>query len=152
KVLVDYMKIRAPYDGIVTERNINTGDFVRPPQGTAKPLYVIARTDIMRVFVEVPELEAALVKDNDAAEVQVQALKGKIIKGDDVKVTRQAGALDPVSRTLKTEIDLPNKDGKLLPGMYVMVKLTLHGHNEVLTVPTKAVIRDGNKAFCCLVD
>jgi RND family efflux transporter MFP subunit len=150
KALLEYTKIRAPYDGIVTERYINTGDFVRPPQGMAKPLYVVARTDTVRVFVDMPETEAALVRDGDDAVIQVQALKGKEFKGP---VTRNAGALDPVSHTLKTEIDLPNKTGTLLPGMYVVGKIKLQAPTAVLTVPVKAVVQEGNKAFvCCVAD
>jgi RND family efflux transporter MFP subunit len=149
KALLDYTQIRAPFDGIVTQRNIDPGHYVWPPKGMAKPLYVVASTDIMRAFVDVPEMEAALVYLGDAAVIQVQALKGKEFKGT---VIRNSGALDPVARTLKTEIDLPNKAGLLLPGMYVMVKLTLQEPNKVLTVPVKAVVQEGNKTFCSIVE
>ena len=99
-------------------------------------MYVVTRTDQVRVFVDVPEAEAPLVKLGAKAVVQVQALQSKEIKGN---VTRKTGVLDPVSRTLKTEIDLPNKDKTLLPGLYVMVKITLIEHPQALTVPLAPV-------------
>jgi multidrug resistance efflux pump len=120
KTMLDYRKVRAPYDGVITRRNVHTGDFRQPGSGTAAPLFVIARTDIVRVFVEVPETEAPLVRDGMPACVRVQALKDQACNGT---VTRSSWSLDPHSRTLRVEIDIPNPEGRLRSGMYAYVTL-----------------------------
>jgi RND family efflux transporter MFP subunit len=148
KTLLDYTKIRAPFDGIITERHVDTGHYVRPPQAGAMPLFVVARTDIMRIFVDVPETDAPLVDVGDRAEIEVSSLNKKKLTGP---VKRHANALDPVARTLKTEIDLPNKDGKLRPNMYVIVTIILEEREKVLAVRTGAVVRDGTKNYCFVV-
>src|SRR5262245_53186825 len=85
------------------------------PASKGEPLFVVEKVDPVRVFVNVQELEAVWVRDGDTALIRPQSLPGQQFKG---KVTRTSGALHPQNRTLRTEIDLPNKEGKLLPGMY----------------------------------
>ena len=120
--LVAYATLTAPYDGVVTQRNINTKQFVQPATSTqGDVLYVVERTDIVRIFVSVPETDADWVRIGTPATVRVQALQGQEFKG---KVTRTAWSLNQVSRTLLTEIDLPNPElpklgRRLRPGMYV---------------------------------
>lgn len=121
--LLQYGKIRAPFDGIVTRRNIHTGHFLQPASGSnAQPLFVVAQTDLVRVFVDVPESDALMVTIGMPARIRVQTIKDQDFKG---KVTRTAWSLEPRSRTLRTEIDLPNPEGKLRPGMYAYVTLTV---------------------------
>lgn len=148
KTMLDYAIIRAPYDGVVTERKVDSGHFVRPPQGGAKPLFIVASVDVVRVVVEVPEKEAALVTVGAEALVNVAALTGGKIKG---KVTRTAWALDFGTRTLRTEIDLPNKNGLLRPGLYTTVQITLKETPKTLTIPFKAVVHDKDRTYCCSV-
>ncbi len=105
----------------------------------------MARSDVVTVTVGVPEMYAASVDPGDPAVIRLQALPGRPFEG---KVTRTAYALESKSRTLRTEIDLPNPDGKLHPGLYAYVSLALDEHKDVLTVPSTAVGRDGAKAFC----
>src|SRR5262249_8505656 len=95
----------------------------------------------------VPEMEAYLVRDNAPARVRVQGLQGKEFQG---KVTRTAKALDPRSRTLRTEIDLPNP-GQLQSGMYVHVTITVE-HPNVWTLPASAVVMQGEHTFCYRVE
>ncbi len=150
RALLKYAKIRAPFAGVITERNVDTGHFVRPPQGgTTKPLFVVARTGKVRVFADVPETDAPLVDAGDAAVVRVPALDDTEI-ADKVRCT--SWVLDRVSRTLRTEVDLPNADGRLKPGMYVNVRITLAERKDALTLPAVSIFRDGNQSYCWCVE
>src|SRR5262249_13047703 len=115
-----YTKITAPYDGVITSRNVNTGDFVRPASGDSSgsrsgPLFVVARTDPVMFVIGVPEVDAPYVSAGTKATLRVQALAGREF---DVAVTRTSLALQSQSRTLQAEIDLQNPKNELLPGMY----------------------------------
>jgi len=164
--LVGYARLTAPYDGIVSKKNINTQQFVQPAaEAHGDVLYVVERTDIVRIFVPVPEIDADWVRIGTPATVRVQALQGQEFKG---KVTRTAWSLDQVSRTLLTEIDLPNPDEidlknpslpkarRLRPGMYVYVTIDTEWR-DLLTLPASAVVTEGDvnvgyKTFFYLVE
>lgn len=122
QALLGYAKIRAPFAGVVTQRNVDTGHFVWPPRGDATPLFVVQRIDTLRCVVEVPELEAPLIEVGSRAFIRVQALGPEEIEG---KVTRTAWVLDETVRTLRIEIDLANPDGRLRPGMYATARIVL---------------------------
>ena len=97
-------------------------------------------------------MEAPLVDAGDkpdSATVHVQSLGEKGIDG---KVTRTSWSLDKANRSLRAEIDLPNADGKLRPGMYAKVDILLDQRNDVLTLPTTAIVRDGSATYCCTID
>lgn len=151
--LVGYAKFTAPFDGVVTRRTINTRDFVQAPSaGKGEPLYVIERRDIMRVFVEVPETDAVWVHKGAAAKVRVQALQGQEFTGT---VARTAYALDRTTRTLLAEVDLPNPQDRLRPGMYAYATLTAE-QRDVWTLPAAAVVTQGEitqgyQTFCYVV-
>lgn len=137
KVMMDYASIKAPFAGVVTHRNICPGDLVRNSATVtaAKPLFMISKTDVLRVSVAVPERDAIWVDPGDVAEIKFFALPGKVFKG---VVARTAGALDTQTRSLAVEIDLPNKDGTLLPGMYGTVVITMQ-EKTALVVPADTV-------------
>jgi multidrug efflux pump subunit AcrA (membrane-fusion protein) len=119
--LVGYTRIIAPYDGVVTRRLVNRGVLVQAATSTrGAPLLTVQRTDLMRIFADVPEAEASKVRPAAPAEVLPYGLAGQSFRG---VVTRTASSLDPATRTLRVEIDLPNPDGRLLHGMYVQVRL-----------------------------
>ena len=99
-----YTRIEAPFDGIVTQRNVNTGDLTQPGPDRP-PLFIVARSDIMTIRFNVPEAFAAEVNPGDRAGVKLQEMKGKTVEG---KVTRISWAIDPKVRTLRVEIDIPN--------------------------------------------
>jgi RND family efflux transporter MFP subunit len=120
--LLQYARIVAPFDGVVTQRTVSPGDLAAPPRGRDAPLFTVARVDMVRVVVAVPDAHAARVRVGVDAAVRLDALPGQVFKG---KVSRLAGALDPTKRTLRVEIDLPNRDGKLLPGVHGHVVLML---------------------------
>jgi HlyD family secretion protein len=144
--MLKYAQLRAPYDGVVTKRYVNTGDFVQPAgSGTTKePLYVVQQIDPVRVFINVPGSDAAWVKDNDVVMLRLQGSGGELFPG---KVTRTSHSLNPHTRTLRTEIDLANAKGKLLPGMYVQASIAIQ-HDPAWTLPTSAVVTDGDDTFC----
>ena len=140
-----YLVLKAPYAGVVTQRRVDPGHFVQPAGASASPLVVIARVDKMRVFAAVPELEAAYVDLGDPATIEVQSLRGAEFKG---QVTRTGFALDNSSRSLETIIDIDNPAGALRPGLYATAKITLQVRKDALTLPSAAVVRQGNEAFC----
>jgi multidrug efflux pump subunit AcrA (membrane-fusion protein) len=171
KALTGYLTLVAPYDGIIILRNANKGDFVLPATGDpsaaprsadqaatkATPIYVVARTDLMRVYVDVSEYDAGSIVsqvDKEAGDprpvtegqVRVFALDDADIPAE---VTRSTKALNFKSRTLRAEIDLPNRGERLLPGMYAYGKLRVRRSN-VRTVPLGAVVEIGNTFGCYL--
>jgi multidrug efflux pump subunit AcrA (membrane-fusion protein) len=144
---------------VVTERNINTKQFVQPATGAkADVLYVVERTDVVRIFVSVPETDADWVSVGAPATVRVQALQGREFKGT---VTRTAWSLNRTTRTLLTEIDLKNpelpKGGRRLrPGMYAYATLEAEW-KDVLSLPVSAVVTEGDvnvgyRTFCFLLE
>ena len=147
EALLDYAEVVAPFDGVVTYRGIDTGHLTDPgPRG--EPMFVIARTDVVTVVVDVPETFAAAVDRGDAVRVRVQALGGRVVEG---KVTRTAYALDPSTRTLRVEVDLPNPDDSLRPGLYAYASVIVDDHPDALTIPASAVIREGDRSLCVVV-
>jgi RND family efflux transporter MFP subunit len=150
RIMLQYAQVLAPYDGVVTQRNVNTGDFIRPAGTGApgKPLFVVSQTDPVRVFVNVPGADAAWVHDGDPVSLRLQGAGGELFQG---KVTRNARSLDPQARTLRTEIDLPNPQGKLLPGMYLQATILVQ-HPDAWTLPAAAVVTEGDQTFCYRVE
>jgi RND family efflux transporter MFP subunit len=149
QAMLDYALLRAPYDGVISQKNISTDDFVQPADGSkGQPLYVIDKVDPVRVFVNVPDLEAVWMRDRDVAYVHVHGLPGPPLEGT---VTRASGAMDPETRTLRTEIDLRNKEGKLRPGMYADITIIAE-HKDVWALPAKAVLSEGDQSFCYRVE
>ena len=156
---VGYITLTAPYDGVVVARNANTGDFVMPtagdptamarapylaPGGTAAPIYVVDRTDIVRIFVDIPEQDANYVHIGTKATVLARAYRDEPIPGT---VTRTSWALNVKSRTLRAEIDLPNPGSQLLPGMYAYAKVIIE-RPGVRALPVSALTYSGEKTFC----
>jgi len=155
---VGYLTLPAPYDGVVVARNANTWDFVLPaagdptadhraphlsPSGKAAPIYVVDRTDIVRIFVDIPEHDANYVHVGSKANVQVRGYRDQWIPGT---VTRTSWALNVKSRTLRAEIDLPNTGTQILPGMYAYGKVIIERPN-VRALPMSALVNSGEKTF-----
>jgi len=147
--MLAYAEIRAPYQGVVMVRNINTGDFVQPATaGKGEPLFVVARTDLVRIFIEVPETEAVFIDKNASARIRVRGLKGEELEG---KVVRTSWGVRGKERTLRTEIDLENRDGRLRDGMYAFAIITME-HKDVWTLPVAAVTVADEQPFCVRVE
>ena len=123
QTLLEYNKIQAPFDGMVTRRLVNPGDLVQAATSTrTTPLFTCQKIDVVRVFAFVPESSASAIRPGTPAEVKLYNPAGPTIKG---AVTRIANALDPATRTMRVEIDVPNPDEKLQPGTYARVTLTI---------------------------
>jgi multidrug efflux pump subunit AcrA (membrane-fusion protein) len=152
-----YARITAPYDGVVTARKVSPGDFLQPSNSgstshSSAPLFVMMRTDIMRCTIEVPELDAVLVKPGDKAVVRLQAMPGVETVGE---VTLTSESLDMHARTLSVEVHLKNPDNALKAGMYANVKL-LAKLRGAMTLPAAAILSDiladGDRDYCYMVD
>lgn len=135
--LKSFAHVVAPFSGIVTARMIDRGALVAP--GTTAPLYRVAAVDPVRVFIDVPQDVAPSVRADTPATVTVREYPNRMFEG---KVARTAGALDPASRTLSTEVRVPNGDGALLAGMYAEVRLTLPVPHQVQELPATAILTD----------
>jgi RND family efflux transporter MFP subunit len=152
KTMLAYAEIKAPFNGTITQRNVDTGHYVHPVTGGAtKPLLIIAQTDKVRVFVDVPEMEAPLVDAADKPDPAIVRVQSLGEKGIDGTVTRTSWSLDKSNRSLRAEIDLPNPDGILRPGMYAKVDILLDQSKDVLTLPMTAIVREGGAVYCCVV-
>lgn len=141
-----YTKIRSPYDGLVTKRNFFRGAFIRSAsEGGTIPLLTVARTDEVYVVTEVPDRDVPLTNVGDVAEITLDALGSKVFKG---KVSRFAETEDPTSRTMHTEIDLPNPKNELRAGMYGIAKIFLDSAVKSSTLPESCLVGEskGDKA------
>lgn len=158
EALLGYLTLTAPFDGVIVARNANTGDFLErltgDPTATgmspyqspehAAPVYVVDRTDVVRVFVDIPEQDANYVRIGTKATVLARAYSDKEIPA---KVTRTAWAVNIKSRTLRAEVDLPNSDGRILPGMYAYGKVIIE-RPGVRALPLDALAYEGEQTFC----
>jgi len=139
KALMEYTEIRAPFDGYVTERFVDPGAFIQQSK-----IVSMVDTATVRVLVDVPESEVRFATVGTPAEIHFDALPGKSILA---RISRSAGDLDPAARTMRVEIDVPNPDLTLLPGMFARAELQLDRHPNALVVPTKAVTVQQDRSF-----
>jgi RND family efflux transporter MFP subunit len=151
QVLLGYTVIRAPYTGVVTKRNFlpgeggRLGDFIKAAdQGGNTPLLTVERTDLMRVVVQVPDRDVPYVSTNTTASIEIDALPGMVFDKNGkapLTVSRWAKAEDPVTRTMRTEIDVKNPTGILAHGMYGRATLILsQGTPNALRIPSSALV------------
>lgn len=144
-----YTKITAPFDGIVTARNVHTRHFVQPPGGgpAMMPLFVVARLDVLRVFVDVPEGAAAKATPGAKASVRVAAVGEEFA----ATVTRTTGVVAPDTRTLRAEIDLPNEKRTVQPGMYAFVRIEAESADATV-LPAACVLAADETHYAYLVE
>ena len=148
--LVSFGKVNAPFDGTITRRLVNVGTLVNAGAGsTAAALFEIAANNPMLAYVDVPQVFAPSVHAGEAAKIAVRNFRGRTFPG---RVTRTAGALDPASRTLRTEVSVPNATGELLPGMFVEVSLDVAVTHKTVEVPSSAIIADARGVHVAVVD
>ncbi len=150
--LLAYTKITAPFAGVVTKRQIDTGHFVQPPSGTTatsvQPLFNVVRTNPVRIFVDVPEVDAPFVDKGMPTTIRVQSLQEQELSAP---VVRVSWALDTLTRTLRAEIDLPNGEGRLRPGMYVTARITMT-RDKAMSIPTTAVAVQNEQTYVVVVE
>ena len=145
--LTAFNKVYAPFAGTVTARNIDRGALVTDTGTT--PMFTVTASDPIRVFVDIPQTVAPSVQTGTVAQIGVREYPGRAFTG---KVARSAGALDPDLHLMTTEIDVPNPDGALLPGMYVTASLTLPVPHQVVEIPATALYSDANGLRVATVD
>jgi RND family efflux transporter MFP subunit len=152
QALSAYTQITAPYAGVVTTRYADTGALIAAgtsESSQAQPVVRIAQISVLRLVLPIPESIAATVRLGDPIKVHVEAL-GQDSVG---KVARFADALDPQTRTMHTEIDFQNPDGKLIPGMYVEATVPENGKKDALTLPLEAVdLKENDQGTVLLVN
>ena len=135
--MTQFKQVTAPYDGVITERRIDVGDLVTAGSASnMAPLFGIAQYDQIRVFANVPQSASVDVGVGTAANVYAAEHPSQVYKG---KVTRTSQSIDVQARTLRVEIDLPNKDLALLPGMYLQAEFNLKPKKSV-QVPAAALL------------
>jgi membrane fusion protein (multidrug efflux system) len=139
RTLLQYTKVTAPFSGVITARFADPGALIQAATGSATqatPLFTLMDVDPVRIYVSVPQESAMLAKPGIPAIISVKEFSGQDFQGS---ITRTTEALDPATRTLLVEIDLPNKDHRLQPGMFINVTLYLEQHPNALTVPPAAI-------------
>lgn len=149
--LSDYTKITAPYAGVVTIRYADTGSLIAAGTSTStqsEPVVRLAQTSVLRLVLPIPESIVSGIRLGDPVKVHVQALNQDYVG----KVSRFADALDEQTRTMHTEIDFQNVDGKLMPGMYAEAKVPPALTKERLTVPLEAVDMNGAEGTVLVVN
>jgi len=133
-----FKNVYAPFSGVLTRRNVDPGALINSGAGAAgKELFDVARVDPLRVYVSVPQAYAPNIKVGMKASVTLQEFPGKKFLGT---VARTADAIDPATRTLNTEVDVPNKDGKLLPGSFGQVHFATGTSVPRITIPVNAML------------
>ena len=138
EVMMQYASLKAPFAGVVTQRSVDPGDLVRnevSSERSREPLFTVSKIDVLRVTVPVPERDAVWVKKGDTAKMEFPAIPGEPLKN---VVARRSGRLDPKTRTMAVEVDIPNANGRLIPGMYCKVEIIMQ-EKLALVVPSEAV-------------
>src|SRR5579859_3575595 len=136
--LESFKHIYAPFSGVITRRNVDIGNLINAGNGgSAQELFFLAATDPIRTFVSVPEVYASAIHRNLGAYLELTQYPGEKFQG---KVARTADAIDLATRTLNTEVDVPNKTGQLLPGGYAQVHLLVGVSGTRLQVPVNALL------------
>jgi membrane fusion protein, multidrug efflux system len=134
--LESFKNVYAPFSGVLTKRNVDTGALINAG-ASGREMFDIAKVDPLRVFVSVPQAYATAIKTGERATVTLQEFPDQKFQG---LIARTADAIDPTTRTLLTEIDVPNKDGKLLPGSFGQVHFAVNVDAHKVTVPVNAML------------
>jgi RND family efflux transporter MFP subunit len=143
--MVQYATIRAPFTGVITKRYANTGSMIQAgisSQTQAMPVVKLAQNNLLRLILPVPVSDVGGIRKGETVDVNVVSL-GRTLKGT---VTRYADSVQMSTRTMDTEVDVPNPDGSLIPGMYAEVHLHLAARPHVLSAPLDAVDGIGTSA------
>ncbi len=148
--LLNFKRVLAPTDGVITRRNVDTGDLVDAGAsgGLTRALFVVTQTDPLRLYVYVPQAYAQQVKIGQAVTVTQAELRDQKFEG---KVARTAASIDALSRSMQVEIALPNKEGVLLPGAFVQVDLPLAA-KPGMAIPNNALIIRGDGIKVAVID
>ena len=144
-----YQQVVAPFDGVITQRNIDVGSLITADATSGTSMFSLVHSDVIRVWVYVPQDSAFGVKPGIEAVIRVPAMPNLTFNG---KVTRIADALQPGTRTLLTEVDVPNPDSALQPGVYCTVELKIPRQSPAVIVPASAIIFNQNGMQVAVVE
>ncbi|WP_316929247.1 efflux RND transporter periplasmic adaptor subunit [Cyclobacterium qasimii] len=148
-VMKSYLNISAPFDGIVTTRNVNLGAYVGPAgKGSDMPLLTIQQQDKLRLAVSIPELYTGYLKRGDEISFNVKSLPDTFT----ATVERMSGALDLKLRAERVEMDIENTSGAMLPGMVAEVRLPLNAKDSTFVVPKSALVNSTENIFVIRVE
>ena len=140
-----YLEIRAPFSGVISARNVNTGAYVGPSgKGSEAPLFTLQEQQHLRLVVSVPEASTGYLNVSGSVKFTVKALPDRVFAA---RIRRLAGALDDRLRSERVEMDVDNKDRKLLPGMVAEVDLPLPAPDSTFVVPSTAVVNSTQRIF-----
>ena len=147
---LQYLQIRAPFDGVVSERNASMGAYVGPGGGGAQlPLFVVQQQKKLRLVISVPEISTGSLSNKEQVDFTVRALPNQQFTA---KIKRFAGALDARLRSERLEMDVENPKKVLLPGMYAEVNVPLKSHDSTFVIPKTALVQSTEKVFVVRVD
>jgi len=136
--LESFKRVYAPFTGVITQRNVDTGTLINAGNGgAAKELFDLAQIDPIRAFVAVPQTFAPSIRSGQHACLELSEMSGQKFCG---QVARTADSIDPGTRTLRTEVDVPNPAGKLLPGAYAEVHFDVKVSGNLLSLPVSALL------------
>jgi len=144
-----YQSVTAPFDGVITQRNVDVGSLVQADAASGTFMFTLAHADVIRIQLYVPQDDAIGVTPGTQAVVRVPEIPGRDFPGS---VARIADALQPGTRTLLTEIDVPNPEHTLSPGMYCRVELKIPRKAQSLIVPSEAIIFNRNGLSVAVVE
>ncbi|HEY1068242.1 MAG TPA: efflux RND transporter periplasmic adaptor subunit, partial [Pirellulales bacterium] len=148
--LVEYAKVRAPFDGVVVERRVHTGWLVASGgSGGGAPMFTVVRADPARVVLEVPESDAVYVSGGTKVELRIPSLPGEPFVG---QVARTSWSLNTSSRTLTVEVDVPNQDRRWRPGLYVRANVVVAELPDALTLPKAAIVSQDKQSWAYCVE
>lgn len=145
RIVMMYAQIRAPFDGLISRRWVDSGDFVASAAtGRSEPLFTVDRIDKLRLVFDVPETESALIQVGQPTALVVDALKNRSFSG---RVKRTTGVLDAKTRTLRVEAELDTPTTSLRPGMYGMITVTLAERPQTVMLPTRCIYFDDDSPY-----
>lgn len=134
--LEGFKRVVAPFAGVITRRSVDVGDLIEAGGGAGRVLFTLTQTDPLRVYIYVPQAYSQLVKPGQEVSITQAELRGQVFRGT---VARTAGSIDAATRTMQVEIQLPNRDGLLLPGAYVQAALPLAA-SKALVIPANTLM------------
>jgi len=149
--MAGYLNLLAPFDGVITSRDVDPGHYVQPAGSDDRPLLTISNSNRVRINLDIPESEAAFVDSGvsgDTVDILIPSEPNRNIQG---RVTRTSSLLDPQSRCLPIQVELDNAEHKLLPGAFVQAKVLLQEKKDVLALPVGAIVKKNDEVHCCLI-
>ncbi len=151
QAMSDYSVVVSPFSGVVTRRYADTGSLIQA--GTASntqalPVVRVAQSDLLRLRMPIPEADVRFIQPGAIVQVTVQGAARVFT----AKITRFTRALDTATRTMLAEVDVPNSDLSLSPGMYADTEIVLQRHDHVLSIPTQAIVQDADRPYVLVVN